>query len=74
MTFLGFDVATEARLLGYVRFIVNVEGRCNHDASTHGFILQRRCGKNIMAYAGRLALMPAPVPLSSNEINQIINA
>ncbi len=27
VTFLGFDAATEARYLGYVRFMVNVEGR-----------------------------------------------
>ena len=38
VTFLGFDAATEARFLGYVRFMVNIEGRYSHfDAGTHGF-------------------------------------
>lgn len=38
VTFLGFDAATEARYLGYVRFMVNVEGRYTHfDAGTHRF-------------------------------------
>ena len=41
VTFLGFDAATEARYLGYVRFMVNVEGRYTHfDAGTHGFNAQ----------------------------------
>lgn len=30
VTFLGFDAATEARYLGYVRFMVNIEGRYTH--------------------------------------------
>ena len=41
MTFLGFDAATEARYLSYVRFMVNTEGRYTHfDAGTHGFNAQ----------------------------------
>ncbi|MDU4095702.1 MAG: YfbU family protein, partial [Pantoea sp.] len=39
--FLGFDAATEARYLGYVRFMVNIEGRYTHfDGGTHGFNAQ----------------------------------
>ena len=51
VTFLGFDAATEARYLGYVRFMVNVEGRYTHfDAGTHGFNAQtRNAGKNMSA-------------------------
>ena len=46
VTFLGFDAATEARYLGYVRFMVNVEGRYTHfDAGTHGLTPRRQCGK-----------------------------
>ncbi|MGS9121528.1 YfbU family protein, partial [Salmonella enterica subsp. enterica serovar Infantis] len=38
VTFLGFDAATESRYLGYVRCIVNIEGRYTHfDAGTNGF-------------------------------------
>ncbi len=48
VTFLGFDAATEARYLGYVRFMVNVEGRYSHfDAGTHGFNSQTPMWRNI---------------------------
>lgn len=47
VTFLGFDAATEARYLGYVRFMVNIEGRYTHfDAGTQALMPRRRCGKN----------------------------
>ncbi len=50
VTFLGFDAATEARYLGYVRFMVNVEGRYTHfDAGTHGFNAQTPMWENISA-------------------------
>lgn len=50
VTFLGFDAATEARYLGYVRFMVNVEGR--YTILTLGLMVltpRRQCGKNISA-------------------------
>ena len=63
VTFLGFDAATEARYLGYVRFMVNVEGRYTHfDAGTHGFNAQTPMWEKHQYH------------LSANEINQIINA
>lgn len=60
VTFLGFDAATEARYLGYVRFMVNVEGRYTQWLMWKGAIPiltleltvltpRRQCGKNISA-------------------------
>lgn len=52
VTFLGFDAATEARYLGYVRFMVNVEGRCAIPILTPELTVltpRRQCGKNISA-------------------------
>lgn len=47
VTFLGFDAATEARYLGYVRFMVNIEGRYTHLTPGHTALMpRRRCGKN----------------------------
>ncbi len=61
LAFLGFDAATEARYLSYVRFLVSTEGRYTHfDSGSHGFNAQTKCGK-ISAYAGDLAGLPAPV-------------
>ncbi len=49
VTFLGFDAATEARYLGYVRFMVNVEGRYIAILTPVPVALTRRlrCGRNI---------------------------
>ncbi len=50
VTFLGFDAATEARYLGYVRFMVNVEGRYTILTPELTVLTPRRqCGKNISA-------------------------
>lgn len=50
VTFLGFDAATEARYLGYVRFMVNVEGRYTILTLELTVLTPRRqCGKNISA-------------------------
>lgn len=41
LVFLGFDAASEVRYLGYVRFLVEVEGRHTHfDAGSHAFHTQ----------------------------------
>ncbi len=73
---LAFDVATEARYLGYVRFMVNVEGRYSHfDAGTHGFNSQTPMWeKNTSVCWPPRHSCPRQYHLSSNEINQIINA
>lgn len=50
VTFLGFDAATEARYLGYVRFMVNVEGHIPILTLELTVLTPRRqCGKNISA-------------------------
>ena len=68
VTFLGFDAATEARFLGYVRFMVNVEGRYTHfNAQTP---MWEKYQRMLNVWHG----CPRQYHLSSNEINQIINA
>ena len=75
VTFLGFDAATEARFLGYVRFMVNVEGRYSHfDAGTHGFNSQTPMWEKYQRMLSVWHACPRQYHLSSNEINQIINA
>lgn len=75
VTFLGFDAATEARFLGYVRFMVNIEGRYTHfDAGTHGFNAQTPMCDKYQRMLNVWHSCPRQYHLSSNEINQIINA
>ena len=75
VTFLGFDAATEARYLGYVRFMVNVEGRYTHfDAGTHGFNAQTPMSEKYQRMLNVWHACPRQYHLSANEINQIINA
>ena len=75
VTFLGFDAATEARYLGYVRFLVNVEGRYTHfDAGTHGFNAQTPMWEKYQRMLNVWHACPRQYHLSANEINQIINA
>ena len=69
VTFLGFDAATEARYLGYVRFMVNVE-----DAGTHGFNAQTPMWEKYQRMLNVWHACPRQYHLSANEINQIINA
>jgi hypothetical protein len=75
VTFLGFDAATEARFLGYVRFMVNVEGRYAHfDAGTHGFNAQTPMWEKYQRMLKVWQSCPRQYHLSANEIAQIINA
>lgn len=47
LAFLGFDAATEARYLSYVRFLVSTEGRYTHfDSGSHGFNAQTKMWEN----------------------------
>lgn len=71
----GFDAATEARYLGYVRFMVNIEGRYTHfDAGTHGFNAQTPMWEKYQRMLNVWHACPRQYHLSANEINQIINA
>ncbi len=74
VTFLGFDAATEARYLGYVRFMVNVECYTHFDAGTHGFNAQTPMWKKYQRMLNVWHACPRQYHLSANEINQIINA
>lgn len=73
--FLGFDAATEARYLSYVRFMVNTEGRYTHfDSGTHGFNSQTPMWDKYVRMLGIWRACPRQYHLSAVEINQIINA
>ena len=75
VTFLGFDAATEARFLGYVRFMVNVEGRyALFDSGTHGFHAQTTMWEKYQRMLKVWQSCPRQYHLSANEIAQIINA
>ncbi|MCX8956619.1 YfbU family protein [Erwinia psidii] len=75
LAFLGFDAATEARYLGYVRFMVNVEGRYTHfDSGTHGFNAQTPMWQKYQRMLIAWHTSPRQYHLSANEIAQIINA
>ena len=75
VTFLGFDAATEARYLGYVRFMVNTEGRYTHfDAGTHGFNAQTPMWEKYQRMLKVWQSCPRQYHLSANEIMQITNA
>ncbi|MEA1065559.1 YfbU family protein [Erwinia sp. HR93] len=75
VTFLGFDAATEARLLSYVRFMVNVEGRYTHfDAGTHGFNAQTPMLEKYQRMLKIWHACPRQYHLSANEITQITHA
>ncbi|PKH24419.1 hypothetical protein CIG19_08265 [Enterobacterales bacterium CwR94] len=75
LQFLGFDAATEARLLGYVRFMVNIEGRYTHfDSGTHGFNAQTPMAEKYQRMLNVWHTCPRQYHLSANEIAQIINA
>ena len=61
--------------LGYVRFMVNVEGRYTHfDAGTHGFNAQTPMWEKYQRMLNVWHACPRQYHLSANEINQIINA
>lgn len=75
VTFMGFDAAIEARLLAYVRFMVNTEGRYTHfDAGTHGFNAQTPMLDKYQRMRKAWHGCPRQYHLSANEIMQILNA
>ena len=75
LAFLGFDAATEARYLGYVRFMVNIEGRYTQfDSGTHGFNAQTPMWEKYQRMLAVWHTCPRQYHLSANEIAQIINA
>ncbi|MCZ4060633.1 YfbU family protein [Pantoea sp. LMR881] len=75
LAFLGFDAATEAHYLGYVRFIVNTEGRYTQfDSGNHGFNAQTPMWEKYQRMLALWQTCPRQYHLSANEIAQVINA
>jgi uncharacterized protein YfbU (UPF0304 family) len=75
IAFLGFDAATEARYLSYVRFLVNTEGRYTHfDSGTHGFNSQTKMWDKYQRMLAIWQACPRQYHLCAIEISQIINA
>ncbi|GKX54138.1 UPF0304 protein [Leminorella grimontii] len=75
IAFLGFDAATEARYLSYVRFLVNTEGRYTHfDSGTHGFNSQTKMWDKYQRMLAIWQSCPRQYHLCAIEISQIINA
>ncbi|WP_368928424.1 YfbU family protein [Mixta calida] len=75
LQFLGFDAATEARYLGHVRFMINVEGRYTHfDGGTHGFNAQTPMWEKYQRMLAAWQTCPRQYHLCATEIAQIINA
>lgn len=75
LTFLGFDAATEACYLSFVRFMVHVEGRYPHfDSGTHGFNAQTKMWEKYNRMLAVWVSCPRQYYLSAVEIAQIINA
>ncbi len=73
--FLGFDAATEARYLSYVRFMVNTEGRYTHfDSGTHGFNSQTPMWDKYLRMLKIVQACPRQYHLSAVEVSQILNA
>ena len=72
---LGFDAATEARYLSYVRFLVSTEGRYTHfDSGSHGFNAQTKMWEKYQRMLAIWLACPRQYHLSAVEIAQIINA
>lgn len=75
LAFLGFDAVTEARYLGYVRFMVHVESRYLHfDAGAHGFNAQTPMWEKYSRMLNIWLACPRQYHLSAVEISQIVNA
>ncbi|PIJ51491.1 hypothetical protein BL250_13990 [Erwinia sp. OLTSP20] len=75
LNFLGFDAASEGQLLGYVRFLVESEGRYpDFDASQHGFNAQTPMWQKYQRMLTLWQACPRQYHLSANEITQILNA
>ncbi|SFN30969.1 hypothetical protein SAMN05216516_10591 [Izhakiella capsodis] len=75
LSFLGFDAATEGQLLGYVRFLIESEGRySDFDAGQHGFNAQTPMWEKYQRMLAIWQTCPRQYHLSSNEIAQVLDA
>lgn len=75
LLFLGFDAVTEAHYLGYVRFLVSIEGRFAHFSSgCDNFNAQVPMWEKYQRMLAVWHNCPRQYHLSANEIAQVINA
>ncbi|AXF76498.1 YfbU family protein [Erwinia tracheiphila] len=75
LSFLGFDAVTEGSCLGYVRFLINVEGRYpEFNSEDHGFNAQTPMWQKYQRMLTIWHDSPRQYHLCANEIAQIINA
>lgn len=75
LVFRGFDATTEARYLGYVRFLTESEGRYpQFEAGAHHFDAQIAMWDKYQRMLAAWRACPRQYHLSAVEIAQIINA
>lgn len=75
LVFLGFDGASEGHYLGYVRFLVESEGRYTHfPAGSHRFDAQVPMWEKYQRMLAVWHNCPRQYHLSANEIAHVINA
>ncbi|MFB9216944.1 YfbU family protein [Vibrio sinaloensis] len=75
LTFLGFDIATEAQLVNYVRFLTESEGLYpQFDKADHHFNAQMPMQEKYRRMLSTWRNCPRQYHLCANELKQIFNA
>ena len=75
LNFLGYEIASEAQLVNYVRFLVNTEKLYSHfEQSEHHFNSQIPMQDKYRRMLTTWRNCPRQYHLSANELAQIINA
>ncbi|EKO3719448.1 YfbU family protein [Vibrio injensis] len=75
LNFLGYDSASEAQLVNYVRFLINTEGLYpQFERGEHHFNSQVAMAEKYRRMLTTWRNCPRQYHLSTNELNKIINA
>ncbi|MBC3618337.1 YfbU family protein [Vibrio metschnikovii] len=75
LNFLGYDSASEAQLVNYVRFLINTEGLYpQFERGEHHFNSQVAMSEKYRRMLTTWRNCPRQYHLSANELNKIINA
>ncbi|EKO3616801.1 YfbU family protein [Vibrio metschnikovii] len=75
LNFLGYDSASEAQLVNYVRFLINTDGLYpQFERGEHHFNSQVAMGEKYRRMLTTWRNCPRQYHLSANELNKIINA
>ncbi|EGA71878.1 hypothetical protein VISI1226_19167 [Vibrio sinaloensis DSM 21326] len=75
LTFLGFDIATEAQLVNYIRFLTESEGLYpQFDKADHHFNAQMPMQEKYRRMLSTWRNCPRQYHLCANELKQIFNA